>query len=163
MIQQQPKAGDVDEALITAVDQAKEIVNGIRAVRARKNISPREELALKVLGSIDAAIEPIICKLGGIGSIEQNAAKDPAAQSFMVGTLEFNIPQSQDIDIEAERARIMKEIEYLTGFRASVEKKLSNERFVSKAPEAVVAAERKKLDDANSKLAALNASLQALG
>ena len=81
----------------------------------------------------------------------------------MVGTLEFNIPQSQDIDIEAERARIMKEIEYLTGFRASVEKKLSNERFVSKAPEAVVAAERKKLDDANSKLAALNASLQALG
>ena len=74
MIQQQPKAGDVDEALITAVDQAKEIVNGIRAVRARKNISPREELALKVLGSIDAAIEPIICKLGGIGSIEQNAS-----------------------------------------------------------------------------------------
>ena len=162
MVQQQPKAGDIDEALIASIGQATEIVNGIRGVRARKNIPPREELSLKVLGTIDTAIEPVIRKLGGIGEIEQNASKDPSAQSFMVGTLEFNIPQSQNIDVEAERARITKEIEYLTGFKASVEKKLSNERFVSKAPEAVVAAERKKLDDANSKLAALNASLEAL-
>ena len=162
MVQQQPKAGDIDEALIASIGQATEIVNGIRGVRARKNIPPREELSLKVLGTIDTAIEPVIRKLGGIGEIEQNAVKDPSAQSFMVGTLEFNIPQSQNIDVEAERARISKEIEYLTGFKASVEKKLSNERFVSKAPEAVVAAERKKLDDANSKLAALNASLEAL-
>ena len=163
MVKQQPKACETDDALIAAMNQATEIVNGIRGIRARKNISPREELTLKVLGTIDPAVEPVVRKLGGIGTIEQNAAKDPAAQSFMVGTLEFNIPQSQGIDVEAERARISKEIEYLTGFRASVEKKLSNERFVSKAPEAVVAAERKKLDDANSKIAALNASLQALG
>ena len=79
-----------------------------------------------------------------------------------MGTLEFNIPQSNRIDIEAESQRILKEIDYLKGFRASVEKKLSNERFVSKAPEAVVAAERKKLEDADSKLAALEASLAAL-
>ena len=79
-----------------------------------------------------------------------------------MGTLEFNIPQSNRIDVEAETQRILKEIDYLKGFHASVEKKLSNERFVSKAPEAVVAAERKKLEDADSKLAALEASLAAL-
>jgi len=157
-----PSATTVDEDLLTRVELARDIINNIRAVRARKNISPREELTLKILGSFDASIEPLVAKLGGIGTIEQNAAKDPTAQSFLVGTLEFNIPQSNRIDIEAESQRILKEIDYLKGFRASVEKKLSNERFVSKAPEAVVAAERKKLEDADSKLAALEASLAAL-
>ena len=141
-----PSATTVDEDLLTRVELARDIINNIRAVRARKNISPREELTLKILGSFDASIEPLVAKLGGIGTIEQNAAKDPTAQSFLVGTLEFNIPQSNRIDIEAESQRILKEIDYLKGFRASVEKKLSNERFVSKAPEAVVAAERKKLE-----------------
>ncbi len=158
----QPSAGEVDEALLARIATAQEIINGIRAVRARKNISPREQLTLKVLGTIDSAIEPMLVKLGGIEAIEQNATKDAAASSFMVGTLEFNIPQSSQIDVEAERARIQKDIEYYNGFRASVEKKLSNERFVSKAPEAVVAAERKKLEDADAKLAALKASLDAL-
>lgn len=88
--------------------------------------------------------------------------KTPRHSRSWWSTLEFNIPQSNRIDIEAESQRILKEIDYLKGFRASVEKKLSNERFVSKAPEAVVAAERKKLEDADSKLAALEASLAAL-
>ncbi len=158
----QPKAGDADADLIAKVELAQEIINGIRAVRARKGISPREQLNLKVLGSIDSSIEPLLVKLGGLESIELNAEKDAAASSFMVGTLEFNIPQSAKLDVEAEIARITKEIDYYTGFRTSVEKKLSNERFVSKAPEAVVAAERKKLEDADAKLAALRASLEAL-
>lgn len=157
-----PEVNTIDEDLLARVELARDIINNIRAVRARKNLSPREELTLKVLGTIDASIEPLIAKLGGIGTIEQNAEKDPSAQSFLVGTLEFNIPQSNRIDVEAETQRILKEIDYLKGFRASVEKKLSNERFVSKAPEAVVAAERKKLEDAESKLAALEASLAAL-
>ena len=158
-----PEAGTPDKELIALVAQAQDIINGIRAVRARRNISPREQLTLRVLGTIPAEIKPMVERLGGIEKIEENAAKDPAANSFLVGSLEFNIPQSANIDVEAERARITKEIDYLNGFKASVEKKLSNERFVSHAPEAVVAAERKKLADADAKLATLNASLQALG
>ncbi len=152
-----------DAALMATVAQAQEIINGIRGVRARKNISPREQLTLKVLGTIDPDAAMLVTKLGGIEAIEQNAQKDAAASSFMVGTLEFNIPQSSNIDIEAERARIQKDIEYYTGFKASVEKKLSNERFVANAPKPVVDAERKKLADAQAKLAALEASLNALG
>ena len=152
-----------DAALMATVAQAQEIINGIRGVRARKNISPREQLTLKVLGTIDPEAAMLVTKLGGIETIEQNARKDAAASSFMMGTLEFNIPQSSNIDIEAERARIQKDIEYYTGFKASVEKKLSNERFVANAPKPVVDAERKKLADAQAKLAALEASLNALG
>ncbi len=80
----------------------------------------------------------------------------------MVGTLEFNVPQTTAIDVEAELERINKDIAYYEGFRDSVNKKLGNERFVSKAPAAVVEAERKKLADAETKLAALRASLEAL-
>ncbi|MDE5661968.1 MAG: class I tRNA ligase family protein, partial [Muribaculaceae bacterium] len=162
MFATEPRAGVVDEALLEKVALAQEVINGIRGVRARKNISPREQLVLKVLGTVDAETVPMIVKLGGLEAVEQNAAKDAAASSFMVGTLEFNIPQSANVDVEAERARIEKEIAYLTGFRASVEKKLSNERFVSNAPEAVVNAERKKLADAETKLASLKASLEAM-
>ena len=157
-----PEAGEVNATIEAEVALAQEIINGVRAVRARKNISPREALQLRVLGTIPANAALVATKLAGLESVEQNAEKDPAANSFLVGALEFNVPQSADLDVEAEVARITKEIDYLRGFRSSVEKKLSNERFVANAPEAVVAAERKKLADAESKLAALEASLAAL-
>ncbi len=80
----------------------------------------------------------------------------------MVGTQEYNIPLAGSIDVEAELKRINKDIEYYEGFLASVMKKLSNERFVAKAPEAVIEAERRKQADAQSKLETLRASLAAL-
>ena len=162
MYAEMPVAGEVDKDILVKMDFAQEIVNGVRGVRARKNIPQREQVVLNVIGTVDASICPVIAKLAGIESINQNAAKDPAATAFMAGAIEFNVPQSQNIDKDAEIARINKEIEYLTGFRASVEKKLSNERFVSNAPEAVVAGERKKLADATAKLETLQASLAAL-
>ncbi len=104
--------------------------------------------------------KPVVAKLANLSAIEANATKDATAASFMVGTTEFNIPLA--IDVEAEIARLEKEIAYLEGFKASVEKKLSNQRFVSGAPEAVVNNERNKLADATSKIAALQATLAAI-
>ena len=104
----------------------------------------------------------VAAKLANLSTVALNVAEDAAANSFRVGAIEFNVPQSAALDVDAEIARINKEIDYLKGFKASVEKKLGNERFVSHAPEAVVAAERKKLADATEKLATLQASLQAL-
>ncbi len=158
-----PVAGKVDEQLLADMDFAQEVVNGARGVRARKNIPQREQIRLLVMGTLPESIIPMVAKLAGVETIEQNAAKDPAASSFMVGTTEFNVPQSQNIDVEAERARLEKDLAYYEGFRESINKKLSNERFVSKAPEAVVAVERKKLADVESKLATITASLAALG
>ena len=157
-----PEAGAVDAEILAHMAVAQEIVNGVRGVRARKNISPKEVLPLLVLGKIDADTALFASKLANLGAITMDADKDASAASFMVGTLEFNVPQTTAIDVEAEISRISKDIAYYEGFRESVNKKLGNERFVSKAPVAVVEAERKKLADAETKIAALKASLEAL-
>lgn len=158
-----PEAAAVDGDLLKAMEEAFDIVNGIRGVRARKNIPAREALQLKVVGSmLNPVVKPVLVKLGGVDTIEENAEKDPAATAFMVGTSEFAVPMSQNADKDAEIERITKEIDYLKGFLASVEKKLSNERFVSNAPAAVVDAERRKQADATAKIESLAASLKAL-
>ncbi|MDE6099052.1 MAG: valine--tRNA ligase, partial [Muribaculaceae bacterium] len=158
-----PEAGEVDERLLAQVENAQEIIAGIRGVRAAKNIAPKESLVLNVVGEgIEAVTREMVKKLGNLSEFNAAAEKDAAAASFLVGTTEYNVPLADSIDVEAERARINKEIDYLVGFKASVEKKLSNERFVSKAPAAVVEVERRKLSDADQKLAALRATLEAL-
>ena len=157
-----PVAGQIDHQLLQDMDFAQEVVNGARGVRARKNIPQREQIRLLVMGTVPEVVVPMIVKLAGVEALGQNATKDPAANSFMVGTLEFNVPQSLNIDVEAEKARLEKDLAYYEGFRESIMKKLSNERFVSKAPEAVVNVERKKLADVESKLATIKASLEAL-
>ena len=157
-----PEVAETDHALLAAMEKAAEVVAGVRAVRAKKNIPPKEELRLLVLGTLDASVHDVVRKLANISEIVENAEKDPAAMSFLVGTLEFEVPMAASLDIEAELARLRKEHDYYTGFKASVEKKLSNERFVNNAPAAVVETERRKLADADQKLAAIAASIAAL-
>ena len=104
----------------------------------------------------------MIVKLANLTGVETVAEKDPAAAVFMVGTTEYNVPLLDSIDVEAELAKLNKELEYLLGFKKSVEKKLGNERFVANAPAAVVEGERKKLADADAKIANIQASIAAL-
>jgi valyl-tRNA synthetase len=151
-----------DDKVLADIELAKEIVTGVRGVRASKNIPPKDVLSLKVIGDMPCSATNVIIKLANIDSIEANAAKDASAASFMVGTTEFNVPLKDTIDVAAELERLTRDLEYQQGFLASVEKKLSNERFVNNAPEAVVAAERKKQADALSKIEALKASIAAL-
>lgn len=162
MYAQMPLVKNVDLNLESEVKLAKEIISGIRAARAKKNIPSKEVLKLNVIGTIPSSIHELIKKLANVDEITMNAAKDAAAASFMVDTTEFNVPLASAIDVDAERLRIEKEIKYLEGFRTSIEKKLANERFVSNAPAAVVEGERKKLADTLQKLAANQASLDAL-
>ena len=158
-----PETGEVDEALVADMAVAQEVVGGVRAVRAKKNIPAKESLGLLVLGTMPEAAKAVVRKLANVDEITENAAKDPAAVSFLVGTTEYEVPMASSIDVEAELARLRKEHDYYTGFRASVMKKLGNERFVNNAPAAVVEVERRKLADAEQKLAAIEASIAALG
>ena len=162
MYAKMPEGGTVDAELTAMVEQAKEIISGVRAVRAKKNIPARDALTLNVLGQLPADTTPLVCKLAGIDTVNNDAVKDAAAASFMVGTLELNVPLASAIDVPAEIARLEKDIKYLEGFKASIEKKLANERFVAGAPAAVVENERKKLADTLSKLEANRATLAAL-
>jgi valyl-tRNA synthetase len=158
-----PEAGQVDNNLLAGVELAKEIITGVRGVRAAKNIAQKEVLTLAVVAnSVDASLQSVIIKLANLDKIVDNAQKDAAAASFMVGTTEFNVPLANTIDVDAELARLKHDLDYYQGFLKSVEKKLSNERFVSNAPAAVVDAERRKQADANSKIASIQASIAAL-
>lgn len=156
-----PETAEIDNDLLAAVEKVKEIVNGVRGVRAQRNIPNRERLTLLAINE-NIELADVIIRLANLDKTGTTAEKDPAAASFLVGTTEFNIPLLNNIDVEAEKAKIAKEIDYYEGFRKSVEKKLSNERFVSNAPAAVVEGERKKLADADTKLAALRETLAAL-
>ena len=158
-----------DAELIAKVEEMKQIVSGVRAVRQSKNISPREPLALQVIGAAKqgvtsiSALAAIIEKLAGLNKIEPVAEKTEGTQAFLVGTDEYAVPIGNLIDAEAERAKAETEIKRLQGFMAGIEKKLGNERFVQNAPAQVVELERKKLADAQSKIAALEATIKALG
>lgn len=163
MYAQLPVAGEVNAGTLEAMAHAKEVIVGVRGVRAAKNISPRETLVLNVIGAWDNALDAVVKKLGNLSEINPGAEKDAAAATFMVGTTEFNVPLTNNIDVDAELARLNKELDYYRGFLASVMKKLGNERFVNNAPEAVVAAERNKQKDAESKIATIEASIKALG
>ena len=109
-----------------------------------------------------AEYAPVLQKMGNLSQIETTREKDPSAVGFLVKTTQYFVPMEGMIDIEAERKKLAGELEYLEGFLASVQKKLSNERFVSSAPEKVVANERAKQADAEAKIAALREQLAAL-
>ncbi len=158
-----PEPKPVDETAIKAMTEAREIVTAVRNVRASKNIANKTMLELQVASTTwTNAYQSIIIKLAGLSTIAVVEDKDPTAASFMVGTTEFAVPLHDNINVAEEIEKLEKELEYAQGFLASVEKKLSNERFVANAPEAVVAAERKKQADAQSKIATLQETLAAL-
>ena len=153
---------DADTDLLKAMDEAKSIISGVRNVRLSKNIPQKQPMELMMGGKWTNPFESIVEKLGGLESITDADAKDPAAASFMVGTTEYCVPLEGAINVEEEIKKLQAELDYAIGFLKSVEKKLSNERFVANAPEAVVAAERKKQADAQSKIKTLEESIAAL-
>ena len=159
-INQTPAEADTD--LLKAMEEAKSIISGVRNVRLSKNIPQKQPMNLMIVGKWTNPFKSIVEKLGGLESITDADAKDPAAASFMVGTTEYCVPLEGAINVEEEIKKLQADLDYAIGFLKSVEKKLSNERFVANAPEAVVAAERKKQADAQSKIKTLEESIAAL-
>ncbi len=154
---------DADAKLLADIESVKLIVSGIRTVRNQKNIPTKDELNLQAVGSNKyAAYNCIIAKMANVGAIDVVNEKDATAATFMVGTDEFAVPLGNMIDVEAEIAKQEAQLKHLESFLAGIKKKLSNEKFVANAPEAVVAMERKKQKDSEEKIAALKDSLAAL-
>ena len=159
-----PEPASEQPQLLARFELAREVISAVRSVRNQKNLPQKEALTLRVVAdeNYPAEYAPVIRKLANLEAIEQAAEQDPAAAAFLVKTTQYFVPLADRIDTEAERRRIEKELSYLEGFLASVEKKLANERFVSSAPAQVVANERAKQADATAKLAALREQLAAL-
>ena len=158
-----PKANAYNQETLMAFETSKEVVSAIRSIRKEKSIVFKESLELLVTDTIDFELyAEVATKLANTSLPQRVEQATSACASFRVSKTEFFIPLSEGVDLEAEREKIQKEIDYLKGFLASVDKKLSNERFVSNAPEKVIELERKKAADAREKIEGLEKSLGLL-
>lgn len=161
-----PKSGSFERGILDEGVTAFDMITEIRNVRAAKGLSPKEQLPLLVKNDIGLikSFWPVITKLANLKNIEfVKEAPATSASTFVIKSTEFFIPLSGKIDVAKEREALEKELAYYKGFLATVDKKLSNEKFVSGAKPEVVEAERRKKADAEAKIRSLEQSLKNLG
>jgi valyl-tRNA synthetase len=124
------------------------VVTTIRSIRKEKNIAPKESLKLMVRTSLGAVyhshLEPVITKLANLSEVEVISGEPENAVSFIVKNVEYFVPVGNLVNAEEEIAKMEEELKYTRGFLNSVQKKMSNERFVQNAPAAVVDKEKLK-------------------
>jgi valyl-tRNA synthetase len=164
-----PKAGDFNEHFINEIELAKAIVSGVRDVRNNNGLKQREPLKVHGQNSAELkellesdGIKSMVIKMGFLESLDMTGEAIDNSVSFLVKTDKFFVELNQEINKEEECERLTKELEYFEGFVKQVEKKLSNESFVGRAPEKVVELERKKLADGTSKIKNIKEALADL-
>lgn len=165
IIAQQPSIKPVDSAILESFAFAQDTINAIRKIRAEKNISFREAIELNVVAKDnkqDNSFDCVISKLCNIKSIIYLDKAPEGAFGFIIGATEFFVPLTANVDVEAEVKKLEEELKYTQGFLKSVNAKLSNERFVSGAPAAVVDRERKKQEDAIARIQVIEQQLATL-
>jgi valyl-tRNA synthetase len=163
MLNKMPVAGNVDTDLLTAFEHAAEAVLGVRNIRKDKNIPFKDKIELIVMGENPAIqLDGIVAKLCNISAVRYSDEKPAASAGFRVKSTEYYIPLGEGVDLEAEREKLQKELDYTEGFLASVEKKLSNEKFVANAKPEIVENEQRKKEDALSKIEILRNSIASL-
>ena len=168
-VQSYPKASTADQALITQVETAKDVIGKIREIRNQNQIKPRDPLVvIGQSGPVSEALfarsglREMVVKLANLSELAFSETEPDNAKSFISGTEKYYVVLSQEIDVEAEISKITTELAYQQGFAQSVQVKLSNERFVNGAPPQVIENERKKLADAQTRIAILEESLVKL-
>lgn len=164
IISKWPEAKLVNASLVSQFEFAQEVVSGIRTIRKNKNISFKETINLSVVNSekVATTFDSVIVKLGNVESLSYVETSIDGALTFRVKSNEYFIPVAGAINVEEEIKKLTEELSYTEGFLKSVQKKLSNERFMAGAPEQVIANERKKEADALAKIETLKSGLASL-
>jgi len=164
IIAEYPVLKEYDNNIITDFEVVKEVVSGIRTIRKDKNISFKNTIDLSIMNSdnFSTDFDTIIAKMCNVSAINYVSEKVEGALSFRVKSNEYFIPIVGEIDTAAEKIKLQEELKYTEGFLKSVQGKLKNERFVSNAPEQVIAVERKKEAEALAKIETLRASIAML-
>ena len=167
MNQHMPTSVFYDQRLLDEFDTAREVIAGVRNIRNTRNLSPKEALEVSFIAADDryrfARFDGIVRKLANVSAISEIKEKPAGALSFMVGTMECFVPMPENVNKDEELKKLQEDLKYAEGFLASVLKKLSNEKFVNGAPAAVIEKERNKQRDAETKIEALKAQIEALG
>ncbi|WNI38735.1 valine--tRNA ligase [Chryseobacterium sp. SG20098] len=161
VIAQQKKADSFNEEVIKNFEITAELISGVRNYRQTKGISPREAVEIYTNAS-EFANEAVVRKLANVSEIHFGQKTDKPSFTFLVGATEVSIPLSENLDLGEEKAKTEEELKYLKGFLVSVEKKLSNEKFVANAKPEIVEVERQKQKDAQDKIAILEEKLKSL-
>ena len=156
-----PTQRSIDQKILSNFDHTSELIAQLRTIRKTQNISFKEPISLHQTSKDMTSLKPLVVKLVNVSSWEQVDKAPEQAISFRINTQEYFVPVAAS-NIEEERLKMEEELTYQIGFLKSVEKKLSNERFVSNAPDQVVAIERKKAEDARSKITVLQARLDSI-
>ena len=154
-----------DGLYLSCFEMASEVITNIRNFRKNKNISPKEKLDLFFKGEeseSDTLFREVIIKLANLSSYSFIPEKKAGAFSFLVRHYEYFIPVTQAVNLDEEKQRLAKELEYNKGFLESVRKKLGNERFVQNAKPDILAIENKKQADAEAKIKAIQEQLSGL-
>jgi len=164
MFASSPKASDYDIEFIDSFAIAQEAIVSIRGIRQQKNISPKEALSLKVNKDFPMMMTPVVKKLANVTEIEQSEdfGDTGSGVSFIIGTVSCFVPLTGLVNVAEEIAKLESDLEYQKKFLEGVRRKLSNESFVSHAPEKVIAVERKKEADAISRIESYESQLKAL-
>ena len=164
IVAQWPEVTHTDSEVLTQFGRATDVITNIRNIRKKNNIANKVkmDLFIKKNKDLDASFDSVLLKMGNLSQLEYVNDKIENSNTFIVDGNEYFVPFGNTIDIEAEREKLTEELNYAEGFLKSVQKKLQNERFVSGAPEQVVAIERKKESDAMDKIAILREKVAAL-
>ncbi|WP_308368281.1 MULTISPECIES: valine--tRNA ligase [unclassified Microbulbifer] len=165
-----PNEHKIDTDAEAAVAWLKEVIEGVRNIRGEMNISPAKKIPLLLRGGSDTdrqlleQTRNLLTKLASLESTTclKQGEPAPASATALAGDLELLVPMAGLIDVEAESARLKKEIDKLEKELVRVQGKLSNPKFVDKAPAEVVAKEKDKLAEMQSAQERLKQQLQAL-
>ena len=158
-----------DESLLTQIELIKDIASNVRDVRNKQQMKKRDILNVAAINSDeskaihgDSGLVEILQKIAFVGTFDLVDEAPESSVGFISGASAFHIPVVQNIDVGAELEKLKEDLKHQLGFVSGVEKKLANERFVSNAPEAVVAMERKKLQDGNDRIAQIKQQIEKL-
>jgi len=166
MVSLMPVPESYDKKLRRHFEEIKEVITTIRSIRKEKNIAPKEALKLMVKSSEGSKyrkyLEPVIIKLANLSEVALIQEEPEGTVSFIVKNVEYFVAVGSMVDAGEELRKLEEELNYTRGFLKSVEKKLSNERFVQHAPEQVVEKERQKLADAEGKVSVLEGQIKKL-
>ncbi|MBK8345762.1 MAG: valine--tRNA ligase [Bacteroidetes bacterium] len=164
IIADSPKAGAINTALIETGEGVKDLISKVRDIRAKNNMSPKIAVPLYLDGNMDnyLAFKDIIIKMANLTTLEPTAIEIPKAVTFLRGTQKCYVVINVQIDVAEEKKKLQEAIAYQQGFLTSIDKKLSNEKFVANANPQVVEMEKRKRADAEEKIKMLEESLKSL-
>lgn len=164
IIAQWPTLEASNETILSEFTIAEEVITNIRNIRKKNNIATKIKMELFVRKNkeVNTDFDCVIVKMGNLSHLDYTTDKIENSNSFIVNGNEFFVPFGDSIDLEAEKEKMQEELNYTQGFLKSVQKKLQNEKFVSSAPEQVVAIEKQKEADALAKIAILEDKLGSM-